>query len=60
MQYPLSVNAIATHKLLHSLGLLAGVGEEFSKEKDFSMFLVGAEYMLEIPPRLGTWPFCNV
>ncbi|WP_291113672.1 hypothetical protein [Flavobacterium sp. UBA6135] len=48
-EYPLSVNAVVTYNPLHSLGLLAGYGKEFSEEKDFSMFLVGAEYMVEIP-----------
>ncbi|MCG2793663.1 MAG: hypothetical protein L6262_08990 [Weeksellaceae bacterium] len=48
-EYPISVNAVATYKPLHSFALLAGIGKEFSKEKDFSMFLVGTEYMVEIP-----------
>lgn len=48
-EYPLSVNAVATYKPIHALGLLAGVGEEFSKEKNLEMFLVGLEYMVELP-----------
>lgn len=48
-EYPVSVNAIAMFKPIHSLGLLAGGGREFAKEKNLTMFLAGAEYMFELP-----------
>ncbi|KPE52552.1 hypothetical protein CMU34_10890 [Elizabethkingia anophelis] len=48
-EYPVSVNAVATYKPIHSLGILAGIGREFSKEKNLTMFVAGAEYMFNIP-----------
>ena len=38
-EYPVSVNAVATYKPIHSLGILAGIGREFSKEKNLTMFV---------------------
>ncbi len=48
-EYPVSVNGVVTYKPIHSLGILAGAGRDFSKEKNLTMFVAGAEYMFDLP-----------
>ncbi|SEM45766.1 hypothetical protein SAMN05421856_103344 [Chryseobacterium taichungense] len=51
-EYPLSVNLVTTYKPIPSLGVMAGFGQEFSRKKDLTMFVVGTEYMFELPHHL--------
>lgn len=51
-EYPLSVNLVTTYKPIPSLGVMAGFGQEFSRKKNLTMFVVGSEYMFELPNHL--------